>query len=95
MKTMRPYKAGQAVLLNDFRPNSEQLLATGSLQEENMSDYILYDAFLVPTDKLYTVKREVLEAQGLKVRFPLLWFCLQPPLNDSCRLLMHDMYTYQ
>lgn len=69
VKAMRPYQAGQSVLLNDPRPNCEQILATGALQEDNMSDHLLYEAFLVPTDKLYTAKREVLRASDLQARF--------------------------
>lgn len=69
VKAMRPFKAGQAVLLNDPRPNSEQILATGTLQRENFSDYLLYEVALVPTDQLYTAKREVLRSQDLQVRF--------------------------
>jgi hypothetical protein len=67
VKTTRPYKAGQTVLLNDPRPNGEQILATGTLQEENASDFLIYEVSLVPTDKLYTAKREILRAQGLQV----------------------------
>jgi hypothetical protein len=68
LKTMRPYQSGQEVLLNDSRPNGERILAIGTLQDENLSDYLLYETALVPTDRLYTAKREVLLAQGMEAR---------------------------
>lgn len=44
-------REGQEVLLNDGRPNGEMLLNFGSVQDNNLSDYLLFDATLVRADK--------------------------------------------
>lgn len=67
LKTTRPYQRGQEVFLNDPRPNGERLLVTGSLQEGNLSDFLVYEASLVPTDKIFTAKREVIRALNMQV----------------------------
>lgn len=67
VKATRPFAAGQPVLLDDPRPNSERLLATGTVQDTNFSDYLLFETTLVPSDKLYTSKREVLMAMNMQV----------------------------
>lgn len=67
VKSTRPFSPGQPVLLDDPRPNSERLLATGTLQDTNFSDYLLFETTLVPSDKLYTSKREVLMAMSMQV----------------------------
>ena len=76
------------MLLNDPRPNGEQILATGTLQEDNMSDYLLYETLLVATDKLYTAKREILQAQNLQARSSwssLHLHAIADELSCSCR----------
>lgn len=60
----RPYREGQEVLLNDGRPNGELLLATGTLQEGNLSDYLLFGASLLATDKYFTLKQQILSQAG-------------------------------
>jgi hypothetical protein len=65
----RPFAAGSEVKLNDARPNSERLLATGALQPDNDSNYLLFEAALVPSDKMYSIKREVLQSLNLQVAF--------------------------
>lgn len=47
----RPYREGQEVLLNDGRPNGELVLATGTLQDNNPSDNLLFNAELLPADR--------------------------------------------
>lgn len=44
-------REGQEVLLNDGRPNAELLLATGSVQDNNLADCLLMDATLISADK--------------------------------------------
>jgi hypothetical protein len=56
------------VKLTDPRPNNERLLATGALQPNNASNYLLYEAELVSTDRMYSIKKEVLQAMNLQVR---------------------------
>jgi hypothetical protein len=68
VRTTRPYRAEQAALLNDARPNGELLLATGAVQRDNPSDCLELPASLVPIDRLYTAKVQVLEAMGMQVR---------------------------
>lgn len=77
VKATRPFLTGQPVLLDDPRPNAERLLATGTLQDPNFSDYLLFEATLVPSDRLYTSKREVLVAMNMQVS---LW----NSEDDSC-----------
>eukprot|EP00892_Ulva_mutabilis_P004342 jgi/Ulvmu1/227/UM001_0231.1 len=80
VKATRPFLKGQPVLLDDPRPNTEKVLATGTLQDTNFSDYLLFEAKLVSSDRLYTSKREVLMAMNMqeteiypmyKERFPI------------------------
>lgn len=44
-------REGQEVLLNDGRPNGELLLSLGTLQDNNMSDYLNFPASLVAADR--------------------------------------------
>lgn len=53
--------------LNDTRPNGECLLATGFVERDNPANFLLYEAELVQTDRLYTAKRDVLQSMGLQV----------------------------
>jgi hypothetical protein len=39
------------VLLNDGRPNGELLLCFGTVQDNNLSDFLLFNASLVRADK--------------------------------------------
>eukprot|EP00198_Chlamydomonas_reinhardtii_P007563 XP_001696900.1 rubisco small subunit N-methyltransferase [Chlamydomonas reinhardtii] len=56
--------AGSEMLLNDGRPNGELLLATGTLQDNNSSDFLSWPAGLVPADRYYMMKSQVLESMG-------------------------------
>ncbi|KXZ52752.1 hypothetical protein GPECTOR_8g143 [Gonium pectorale] len=69
----RPYRAGSELLLNDGRPNGELLLATGSLQDSNMSDCLEWPAALLPADRYYMMKSQILESLGFAPteRFPV------------------------
>ncbi|KAF8071199.1 setd3 [Scenedesmus sp. PABB004] len=60
----RPYREGQEVLLNDGRPNGELLLSTGTLQDGNLSDCCMFPAALVPADRYYGMKAQLLESFG-------------------------------
>ena len=61
----RPYSRGQEVRLFDGRPSGEVFLATGSLEPSNPADCLTLPAALVPADRLYSMKKEVLESVGL------------------------------
>lgn len=69
----RPYSAGQEVMIYDGRPNGELLLATGTLEPNNPADFLTMRAGLVPADKLYTAKKEVLTEMGYNAQevFPI------------------------
>lgn len=77
------FAAGSEVKLNDARPNSERILATGALQPGNASNYLLFEAALVPTDKMYSIKKEVLQSLNLQVACPP---GLLLPSNHLCRI---------
>jgi len=69
----RPYREGQEVLLNDPRPNGELLLATGMVPETNMADFIEFPASLIPADRYFSMKTQILETLGFgpQERFPV------------------------
>ncbi|KAF6255082.1 rubisco small subunit N-methyltransferase [Scenedesmus sp. NREL 46B-D3] len=69
----RPYREGQEVLVNDGRPNGELLLSTGTLQDGNMSDCLSFPASLIPSDRYYGMKQQLLESFGFAAeeRFPV------------------------
>jgi hypothetical protein len=83
----RPYRQGQEVFINDLRPNGERLLATGSVERDNPSNYLLFETELVQSDRLYTAKREVLQSMGIQACVtttlnalqPVLWFLVVGP----------------
>jgi histone-lysine N-methyltransferase SETD3 len=52
------------VLLNDGRPNGELLLSLGTLQEANLADCLIFPASLVPADRYYGLKQQILESFG-------------------------------
>ncbi len=45
--------------MNDGRTNGELALATGSVQDANQSDFITFDAALLPADRYYMMKAQV------------------------------------
>lgn len=71
--TKRPFRAGQEVMLNDGRPNGEMLLATGTLQDNNTSDFLLFKATLLEADKYYPMKQQILDSMdlGREEQFPV------------------------
>lgn len=52
------------MLLNDGRPNGELLLSLGTLQEANLADCLIFPASLVPADRYYGLKQQILESFG-------------------------------
>lgn len=57
--TGRPYREGQELQLADERPNGELLLATGTVPDSNMSDYLDFPAELLESDKYFIMKMQV------------------------------------
>ncbi|CAG9467763.1 unnamed protein product [Pedinophyceae sp. YPF-701] len=69
-----PLRGGEELRLSDPRPNSELLLATGRIEEPNPADCIIYRSSLVAADRMFELKRQVVEASGLSAdnqEFPL------------------------
>lgn len=52
-------RQGEEIAIYDGRPTTEMLLATGSVEESNPSDYLTVQASLVAADRLYMMKKEV------------------------------------
>jgi hypothetical protein len=66
-------RAGSELLLNDERPNGELLLATGRVQELNAADHLQWPAALVPADRYFMMKNQILESFGFNANesFPV------------------------
>ena len=60
-------------MLQDPRPNSEQLLVWGRVEDNNPNDCLYIEASLVRADRLFQAKQEILASQGLglKEQFPV------------------------
>ncbi|KAG1670765.1 hypothetical protein FOA52_013992 [Chlamydomonas sp. UWO 241] len=69
----RPYREGQELLLNDERPNGEVFMATGTVPENNNSDYLNFPAELIESDKYFVMKQQILESMGFETKqiFPV------------------------
>ena len=60
-------RSGEQVKIYDGRPNTEMFLATGTLEENNLSDFLTVQANLVAADKLYMLKTQVHSSRPLPV----------------------------
>ncbi|KAK9824456.1 hypothetical protein WJX72_010403 [[Myrmecia] bisecta] len=69
----QPYRENQEVLIFDGRPNSELFLATGMLEDSNQSNCLLFEASLVAADRLFMLKKQILESVGFAspMEFPV------------------------
>eukprot|EP01025_Chloroclados_australasicus_P026878 TRINITY_DN26696_c0_g2_i1.p2 TRINITY_DN26696_c0_g2~~TRINITY_DN26696_c0_g2_i1.p2 ORF type:complete len:501 (-),score=29.89 TRINITY_DN26696_c0_g2_i1:203-1489(-) len=72
--TTRPYRQGQEVMLNDQRNSGEIFMAKGYVDESNAFDFMTITASLVQADRLYNMKKEILESYGLEAlqQFPIM-----------------------
>lgn len=52
-------RQGDQIKIYDGRPNTEMFLATGTVEEDNLSDFLTVQANLVAADKLYMLKKQV------------------------------------
>lgn len=68
-----PYKVGQEVRVFDGRSNGELLLATGWVELSNPADYLMLQASLVAADRMYQLKKDILEQFGFgtEENFPI------------------------
>ena len=48
----------------DGRPNSELILATGRVEDDSPSDYLTISVGLVQADRMFSTKKEILQAMG-------------------------------
>lgn len=60
------YSVGDEVAIYDPRPNGELCMSTGSVQAKNPSDFLTTEASLVASDRLYSIKKEVLDGVGFE-----------------------------
>eukprot|EP01024_Parvocaulis_polyphysoides_P018683 TRINITY_DN18291_c1_g3_i1.p1 TRINITY_DN18291_c1_g3~~TRINITY_DN18291_c1_g3_i1.p1 ORF type:complete len:316 (-),score=22.75 TRINITY_DN18291_c1_g3_i1:137-1084(-) len=74
VKTTRPYRSGQEVMLNDTSNSGELFISKGYVDDTNVYDYMYITASLVQADKLYRMKREILQNYGLEAeqQFPIM-----------------------
>lgn len=73
LTAQRTIRQGEPIAIYDGRPNTEMFLATGKLEDNNLSDHLTFQANLVAADKLYTLKRQVVQAVGFDISqdFPI------------------------
>eukprot|EP01023_Acetabularia_acetabulum_P050476 TRINITY_DN5467_c0_g2_i1.p1 TRINITY_DN5467_c0_g2~~TRINITY_DN5467_c0_g2_i1.p1 ORF type:complete len:478 (-),score=78.38 TRINITY_DN5467_c0_g2_i1:17-1450(-) len=74
VKATRPYRQGQEVMLNDPSSSGEVFMRKGYVDDKNAFDYIYVTADLVQSDKLYRMKKEILQNYGLQTsqQFPIM-----------------------
>ena len=60
-------RQGEAVAVYDGRPNGELLMATGRVEDDNASDCLTVRVGLVQADRLFSVKKQVLESLGFDI----------------------------
>lgn len=67
------YSLGDEVAIYDGRPNGELCMSTGSVHTSNPCDFLTIEASLVASDRLYSVKKEVLDGVGFETpqKFPI------------------------
>ena len=70
-------RRGEAVTVFDGRPNSELILATGRVEDDSPSDYLTISVGLVQADRMFSTKKEILQAMGfntvqVRMSLPLL-----------------------
>ncbi|KAL3145868.1 hypothetical protein ABBQ38_015239 [Trebouxia sp. C0009 RCD-2024] len=73
LTAQRTIRSGEQVKIYDGRPNTEMFLATGTVEENNLSDYLTVQVNLVAADKLYMLKKQVVQSLGFDVKqeFPI------------------------
>ena len=81
-------RSGEQVKIYDGRPNTEMFLATGTVEEENLSDFLTVQVNLVAADKLYMLKKQVQETRPHKplsaALLSCVWLChMNLPVKSS------------
>lgn len=68
MKPLVGYiRRGEPIAIYDGRPNGELLLATGRVEDDNASDCLTITVGLVQTDRLFSVKKQIVESVGFGI----------------------------
>ena len=64
---------GDVVKVFDGRPNGELFLATGTAERGNPVDFLTLETSLVAADRLYSMKKEIVESMGFSasMEFPI------------------------
>lgn len=60
-------RRGEPIAIYDGRPNGELLLATGRVEDDNASDCLTITVGLVQSDRLFTVKKQIVESVGFGI----------------------------
>ena len=50
----------------DGRPNSELILATGRVEDDSPADHLTVSVGLVPADRMFSTKKEILKNLGFE-----------------------------
>lgn len=58
------FRKGDVLAMYDGRPNGELFLATGTVEDRNPSDCLLFRAELIKADRLYSSKKAIVESLG-------------------------------
>jgi len=71
--TDRMTRRGAEVAVADGRPNAEMLLACGAVERPNPQDFLEFPAQLLAADRMYTMKRQLVEQEGFSAdqSFPI------------------------
>ena len=58
------FRKGDLLAMYDGRPNGELFLATGTVEDRNPSDCLLFKAELIKADRLFSSKKAIVESLG-------------------------------
>ena len=73
----------------DGRPNSELILATGRVEDDSPADHLTVSVGLVPADRMFSTKKEILKNLGfeaVQVLLILLQSCFRLHARHSSHL---------
>lgn len=59
-----PLRKGQEFIISDQRPNTDLALTFGLVEDDNPNDCLEYRANLIGADRLYGLKKQIVESEG-------------------------------
>ena len=68
----------------DGRPNSELILATGRVEDDSPADHLTVSVGLVPADRMFSTKKEILKNLGFEAVQVLLTQKLHACQSSDC-----------